>query len=348
MRPTPAHRLVLLLFLAGLLYLPQAGAQEVPYPVAIFPFEVTDPQLEGYGGKTSDLLFANLAGTEGIRLVERAEMDRILDETELNLSGMVDSRTAAKVGQLTGAKLIITGKIYEIGGELILISRLIGTETSRVTGAKVTGDLDASFTDLLDRLSGKLAKTIRNRAQTLVAKDRSKQDLVDELKEEVGMADRPRLVVDIKDRHVGGRTMQSVTQTELQYYLDALGFSVIDKDAAFDDDGVDRTMVDFMVKGNGASQTMMQHEDVISSKARVEVEAVDVNTGEVVATARAVSVEIGLADRLAAKKALKHAAQKIAHKLIPRLAEGTPASENAGQEPSVAPEGASGGKDQAF
>jgi hypothetical protein len=53
-------------------------------------------------------------------LVERANMEAILSEIELGLSGMVDPSNSAKAGELLGAELLVQGSLSESGANLVL------------------------------------------------------------------------------------------------------------------------------------------------------------------------------------------------------------------------------------
>ena len=54
----------------------------------------------------------------------------------LTLTNLVKPEEATKVGQLTGAKIIATGSVVQVEKKLYLTAKVIGTETSRVVGAK--------------------------------------------------------------------------------------------------------------------------------------------------------------------------------------------------------------------
>jgi len=112
------------------------------YPMAIFPFVERGSCVKGYGEKAADILFAKLAARSELILVERAEIKRILGETELNLSGIVTPAQATKVGKLTGAKILLTGSVFEVDKKLYVVAKIIGTETSRVLGKSVVGRID--------------------------------------------------------------------------------------------------------------------------------------------------------------------------------------------------------------
>src|SRR5262245_38672596 len=135
--------------------LARAAATE-PLTVAIFDFESKDEAVRDLGPKVSALLNANLSAEPQIITVERAELEKVLGEHELGLSGTVKPDEAAKIGSLTGAKVLVTGRVFKVEDELFIVAKIIGTETSRVYGEAVSGQAKAS----LSQLSKDLAKKI--------------------------------------------------------------------------------------------------------------------------------------------------------------------------------------------
>ena len=95
--------------------------------------------MRDLGPKVATLLNANLSAEPQIITVERAELEKVLGEQELGLSGTVSPDTAAKVGHLTGAKVLVTGRVFKADKELMMVAKIIGTETSRVYGELVKG-----------------------------------------------------------------------------------------------------------------------------------------------------------------------------------------------------------------
>src|SRR5437016_9097940 len=87
-------------------------AADSPPSVAIFDFESKEEAIKDLGPKVATLLNARLSADPNLILVERTELEKALGEQELGLSGTVSSETAAKVGHLTGAKVLITGKVF--------------------------------------------------------------------------------------------------------------------------------------------------------------------------------------------------------------------------------------------
>ncbi|TVR40077.1 MAG: hypothetical protein EA392_04590 [Cryomorphaceae bacterium] len=48
-----------------------------------------------------------------LRFVDRSDMERLIEEQQLSLSGLFNEETAIRVGELAGAKAIITGKVLD-------------------------------------------------------------------------------------------------------------------------------------------------------------------------------------------------------------------------------------------
>ena len=90
-----------------------AAANEV-LSVAVFNFESKEEGVRDLGPKIATMINANLSVQPNLILVERAELEKVLGEHELSLSGNVSPDTAAKVGNLTGAKVLVTGSVFKM------------------------------------------------------------------------------------------------------------------------------------------------------------------------------------------------------------------------------------------
>src|ERR1051325_3295218 len=121
--------------------------------VAVFDFESREDAVRDLGPKVSALITALLSAEPRLITVERAELEKVLGEQELGLSGTVAPETAAKVGHLTGAKVLVTGRVFRADKELVIVAKIIGTETSRVYGELVKGQAAMPITDLASDLS---------------------------------------------------------------------------------------------------------------------------------------------------------------------------------------------------
>ncbi len=67
------------------------------------------------GSGVADIFVTEAFRSQQFRLTERAELDKVLFEQDLAASGRVDADTAAELGRITGAELIVLGSLSEFG-----------------------------------------------------------------------------------------------------------------------------------------------------------------------------------------------------------------------------------------
>jgi TolB-like protein len=283
------------------------------YPVAILPFQERGADVKGDADRVADLLFASLVADPSLCLVDRSEITKLIQEQELNLSGVVSVDQATKAGQVTGAKILVTGSVFQVNNTVYLIAKIIGTETTRVVGASVKGNVRDDLGKLVESLGAEVAKTIGKRADELVAKPASREDRIATLKKRLGDAKRPAVMIELPERHVGLPAIDPAAETELSLFCTELGFKVIDGKEG------KATNADLLLRGEAFSESAMRHGNLISVKARLELKAVDPGTGKVVAVDRQTSVAVDLAEQIAAKTALQEAAAAVAERLLPKI-----------------------------
>jgi curli biogenesis system outer membrane secretion channel CsgG len=69
----------------------------------------------GAGQGVSDMLTTALVKTGEFIVIERKELDKVMQEQHLGASGQVTPETAAKAGKLLGADLLVLGSVSELG-----------------------------------------------------------------------------------------------------------------------------------------------------------------------------------------------------------------------------------------
>lgn len=115
-----------------------ARAQAGSPGVAVLPFENGGSygrdreDLEALRRGIAGMLISELSSRPGIRLVDRSETQRVLDEQNLAASGRVDAATAARVGRLVGARYLIAGTYIDLYGDFRLDARIIDVETGEI------------------------------------------------------------------------------------------------------------------------------------------------------------------------------------------------------------------------
>jgi TolB-like protein len=312
-------RQFIVLMLAALLPgMPGALNAEDVYPAAILPFQERGADVQDMGAQVTDLLFANLVAKPELYLVDREDLDNVMKELELNVSGLVNSSQAAQVGQMTGAKILLTGSVLQVGTKLYVVAKIIGTETTRVVGASVIGGINDELDTLVEGLAEQVAQTIAERAGELVAKPETREDRIAALKKAIAGSETPVLRIQVQERHVGQATIDPAAETQLTLFANEAGFEVVDAEAS------PARKAHVQLTGGAFSEFNTRHGNLISVKARVEVKAVESATGHVLATDRQTAVAVDLAEHIAGKTALQQAAAEIAERLLPKLVEAVP------------------------
>lgn len=89
--------------------------------IAVFPFEDLSGKKSIYGAvqelvvdQMVTSVMKDASATEFLELISRDQLDRVVAEQKLGLSGMVNEATAMEVGALLGVHEILTGKITQI------------------------------------------------------------------------------------------------------------------------------------------------------------------------------------------------------------------------------------------
>jgi TolB-like protein len=99
--------------------------------LAVYPFD-----QKGVVSETSsilmDMLTKALQDQHRFQLIERASLDRALEEQKLGLTQVVDRNAALNVGKLMSAQAIVTGSIMESEEGIEIVGRMIDTETSGI------------------------------------------------------------------------------------------------------------------------------------------------------------------------------------------------------------------------
>jgi len=279
--------------------------------VAVFDFESKDEAVRDLGPKVATLVNAALSAEPSVITVERAELEKTLGEQELGLSGTVSSETAAKVGHLTGAKVLVTGRVFKVDKETMVVVKVIGTETSRVYGEMVKGGPNASIADLATELAKKIGTTVGEKGNTLIAKVETPEQRLERIKKSLQGDKRPVLGIKITERHFNGPTIDPAAETELGKIAGDCGFKLADDKSDL--------KADIEITGEALSEFGMRKGNLVSCKGRVEIKVRDRKTGDILFVDRQTSVAVDLTEQVAAKTALQNAATELAARVLPRL-----------------------------
>jgi TolB-like protein len=170
--PSPARRpralrhvrpAVLWGVLCAALAAPTLGAQSNDRrpSVAVLPFEngalKNNAEYAPLSKGMAEMLITALAGNPGVRVVERASLQKLIDEQNLGSSDRVDKETAVRLGKLVGAHHMLTGSfLIDPKQRMRIVVRSVNTETSEIEYAEsVMGKAD-DLLELVDQLGTKM------------------------------------------------------------------------------------------------------------------------------------------------------------------------------------------------
>jgi TolB-like protein len=110
----------------------------------------------------ANMLMTGLGTNTGIRLVERDQLQKVLDEGALGRSGRVDAETAVQVGKIVNAHhMIFGGFIIEPGGRIRIDARAVDVTTSEIEHVDLVEGKTTSMFALIDQLAAKLSRGMR-------------------------------------------------------------------------------------------------------------------------------------------------------------------------------------------
>ncbi len=142
----------------------QQRAQDTRPGIAVFPFnnggsygqgkEDFDALERGIAG----MMISELAQNPAARVVERQEVQRLLDEQNLGTAGRVDPQTAAKVGKLVGARYAVMGTFIDFYGDFRIDVRLVNVETGEIVKTESDKMQRDHLFDMIRNISAQLMK----------------------------------------------------------------------------------------------------------------------------------------------------------------------------------------------
>ncbi|MDY3553728.1 serine/threonine-protein kinase [Gemmata sp. JC717] len=277
-------------------------------PIALLGFDERGGAVDGLGAAVSDLLFAKLAAKPGLHLVDRTDLKKALDEQRLSLSGAVSPAEAVRVGQLVGAKLIVTGSVVRADRRLHLIAKIIGTETTQVIGAPVSGAITDDLTALVERLATAVEDAVSRHGDELLPAPVPVADRIAALNKRLGGAARPVVGVWTTEREFGLPAGGAAARTEVTKFAKETGFEVTYPGRAA-----------VVITGDAFSEVIGRAEGLVSVRARVELKATDRKTGKILAEDRQTAIAVDLADAVAAHAAVQSATAELVERLLPQL-----------------------------
>jgi TolB-like protein len=156
-----------LLALVATPLVPALAQEDLRPTVAVLPFVnsaigESNAELEPLSKGIADLLIIELSQNTGIRVVERENITKLLDEQNLARDGRVDDATAARIGKLLGARHMVTGSfITDRSGTMVITLKSIDAETGRIEWTHMDRDQTDNFLALVSKVGATANKGLK-------------------------------------------------------------------------------------------------------------------------------------------------------------------------------------------
>ena len=123
--------------------------------IAVMPINVKG-EMDKYADALTDKMVSQLVNLRRFKVIERAALDKVLEEQQLQVSGVVDDQAAVQVGKVAGADAIVVASVVQKGSGGMVNVRVIDTETSETVvarGEQVDGSEVEDYEKAVDNLA---------------------------------------------------------------------------------------------------------------------------------------------------------------------------------------------------
>jgi len=159
-----ARSVLMVLSMVPALLVAQQRGQDTRPGVAVLPFnnggsygqqkEDFDALERGIAG----MMISELSANPAARVVERQEIQRLVDEQNLGAQGRVEAGSVAKIGKLVGARYMVMGTFVDFYGDFRVDVRLINAETGEVVKTESERMQRDHLFDIIRNVAARLMK----------------------------------------------------------------------------------------------------------------------------------------------------------------------------------------------
>jgi len=103
--------------------------------VGLLSFPYHDGKVSSGSSIVSERLTTEMAEIEGVRVVERSLIQKILEEQHLSQTGLLDPNAAQRIGKVLDVDIIVCGTLIDTDGETEVNARSLKADTGEVLAA---------------------------------------------------------------------------------------------------------------------------------------------------------------------------------------------------------------------
>ncbi len=283
------------------LLLPTAATAEEdapaqPLSVAVLNFQDGANGLDGVGTDISALLQVQLTIQSQAMLVERAELNEILAEQELTLSDGVTPNQAAKVAQLTGAEVLISGRVFAVQNRIHIVAKVISASTSRVFGATSAYDKGKPLDAAVEKLGQNVAKILTEKVIDLRGGKSLEERVIANMKALMENSKAGKIYINIPEVIISATVPDPAAETELARTFEQAGWKSVQS----------AEEADLVIRGEAFAEAAIRRGNLWFTRARLEMKVYDADKN-LILTDRVVCGNVDLSQAVGAKGALQKA-----------------------------------------
>jgi hypothetical protein len=265
-----------------------------PLTAAVLDFKEAADDLAGTGASISALLQVKLSTESESPLVERAELKEVLSEQELTLTDSVSPGQAARLGQLTGAEVLVSGRVFAVQNRVYVVAKMISSSTGRVFGVSADFERQGKIDSAVSSLSTQIAKTLKEKRPELASGRPLEERQLETIQAIMKDHKSPKIHVSIKELILSAPAPDPAAQTELCRTLQAAGWTVVATEQE----------ADLVVTGEAFAETGIRRGNLWFVRARLEF-TIKNAAEKILKSDRIVAGNVDLAEAVGNKGALQ-------------------------------------------
>jgi tetratricopeptide (TPR) repeat protein len=145
--------------------------------LAVFTFEnigIVDTTMK-WGETISEMLTTSLINSNRFKVIERTQLDKVLQEQALGQSGALDSETAVVVGKIMGLEAVVVGSVSKLATVYEADVRILNVENGEAVAAANASTASANqLRSVAESLASALAGHARQIPSRAAASDSAK------------------------------------------------------------------------------------------------------------------------------------------------------------------------------
>ncbi len=111
-------------------------------------------------GAISDIVRSEFVNIGNFTVVERSQMNAILKEQGLQMTGCTDSSCAVQFGKLLSARRIVIGEVSKVGNGIFITARYVNVENGE---SLFSASDKANSIDVVDKAANRVAKSLASK-----------------------------------------------------------------------------------------------------------------------------------------------------------------------------------------